>query len=107
MSSNRTTFKEELINLAEAVCEQKGWGERYLSERFGQSNAMRILRDGKHGLGLNTAERFRSWLEDQLSPSEPTPSPGTDGKSAEPPGCGDGLYPGGSACRAEGAAHGN
>lgn len=71
MKTKRTPLKDELIGLAEALCEQRNWSERYLSELFGQSNAMRVLRDGKHGLGLNTAERFRSWLLDQLNDTAP------------------------------------
>lgn len=70
MSTTRITLKDELIQLAEGVCADRGWTERYLSERFGQSNAMAVLRHGKHGLGLNTAERFRGWLLEQLGQTE-------------------------------------
>ena len=64
-------MRQEIIKLAEQVCDRRGWSESYVSRAFGHGTIMKVLREGKRGVWPDTAERFKAWLQSQL---DETPS---------------------------------
>ncbi|WP_298966212.1 hypothetical protein [uncultured Roseibium sp.] len=60
-------MREELKDLADEVMLKKSWAPSTLEKAFGSPGILNTINNGKYGPTFGTAERFKTFLQKQLS----------------------------------------